>query len=216
MKKILIVGDGNSPIISENYISYLANLNGYDFDILSFKKIKNNRFKKIYNLSEIKNNYFSKLNSIRFLIMFLFSGLRIIKKYDIIHFHMFYYGIFFLTPFFRENVVLTLWGSDFLKANWIKRYFLGKTLKKVKIVTCTNLGFSKEIIEYYPFCESKMVVLPYMVKYVELVNKFYNTRKKSKKIRIVVGSNSNYSQNHLEMLNAIKESNLDVNYLHPN
>ena len=40
MKKILIVGDGNSPIISENYISYLANLNGYDFDILSFKKIK--------------------------------------------------------------------------------------------------------------------------------------------------------------------------------
>ena len=53
-----------------------------------------------------------------------------------------------------------------------------------------------------------------MLKYIELVNSSYLNKTYSNKTRIVVGSNSNFAQNHLEVLKAIKESNLDVNNLH--
>jgi len=214
MKKVLIVGDGKSPIIDKNFIDYLTKNNNYIFDILSFKEITSNKYNKIYSIPQVINNKFYRLNSLKFLFAFVLKGIRIIRKYDIVHFHMFYPGIFFLTPFFKQNVVLTLWGSDVLKSNKFKKMLLGFTLKRVKTVTCTNPSFRNKIIEYYPFISNKIEVFPYMLKYIELVNSSYLNKTHSKKTRIVVGSNSNSSQNHLEMLNAIKESNLDVNNLH--
>lgn len=214
MKKVLIVGDGKSPIIDKNFIDYLTENDNYIFDILSFKEITSNKYNKIYSIHQVINNKFYWFNSLRFLFLFVLKGIRIIRKYDIVHFHMFYPGIFFLTPFFKKNVVLTLWGSDVLKSNKLKKKLLGFTLKRVRTVTCTNPSFQDKIIEYYPFISNKIEVFPYMLKYIELVNSSYLNKIHSKKTRIVVGSNSNSSQNHLEMLNAIKESDLDVNNSH--
>jgi len=214
MKKVLIVGDGKSPIIDKNFIDYLTENDNYIFDILSFKEITSNKYNKIYSIHQVINNKFYWFNSLRFLFLFVLKGIRIIRKYDIVHFHMFYPGIFFLTPFFKKNVVLTLWGSDVLISNKLKKKLLAFTLKRVRTVTCTNPSFQDKIIEYYPFISNKIEVFPYMLKYIELVNSSYLNKIHSKKTRIVVGSNSNSSQNHLEMLNAIKESDLDVNNSH--
>ena len=213
MKKVLIVGDGKSAIIDKNFIDYLNNKN-YIFDILSFKEITSNKYNKIYSISQVINNKFYWFNSLRFLFTFVLKGIRIIRKYDIVHFHMFYPGIFFLTPFFKKNVVLTLWGSDVLKSNKLKKKLLGYTLKRVNRITCTNPSFLKKVVEYYPFVSNKIDAFPYMLKYIELVNSSYLNKTYSNKTRIVVGSNSNFAQNHLEVLKAIKESNLDVNNLH--
>ena len=214
MKKILIVGDGKSPTINKNFINYFSENNNYIFDILSFKVIESSKFNKIYSIPKVINNKFYRFNSLRFLFSFVLKGIRIIRKYDIVHFHMFYPGIFFLTPFFKQNVVLTLWGSDFLKSSKFKKKLLWYTLKRVKVVTCTNQALQKKIVEYYPFISNKIKVFPYMLKYIELVNSSYSYRTRSKKIRIVVGTNSNLSQNHLEILSEIKKSDLDKNNLH--
>lgn len=211
MKKVLIVGDGKSPIIDKNFIDYLTENDNYTFDILSFKEITSNKYNRIYSIPQVINNKFYRFNSLRFLFSFVLKGIRIIRKYDIVHFHMFYPGIFFLTPFFKKNVVMTLWGSDVLKSNRLKKKLLGLTLKKVKTVTCTNPSFQDKIIEYYPFISNRIKVFPYMLKYVWLVDRFYLDRTLSKKFRIVVGSNSNTAQNHLKILEAIGNSRLDVN-----
>ncbi|MDA7621612.1 glycosyltransferase [Akkermansiaceae bacterium] len=211
MKKVLIVGDGKSPIIDKNFIDYLTVNDDYIFDILSFKEITSNKYNKIYSIPQVINNKFYRLNSLRFLFSFVVKGIRIIRKYDIVHFHMFYPGIFFLTPFFKKNVVLTLWGSDVLKSNKFKKILLGFTLKRVKTVTCTNPSFRDKIVEYYPFMSNKIEVICYMLKYIELVNSSYLNKTHSNKARIVVGSNSNTAQNHLKVLEAIGNSRLDVN-----
>lgn len=213
MKKVLIVGDGKSAIIDKNFIDYLNN-NNYIFDILSFKEITSNKYNTIYSIPQVINNKFYWFNSLRFLFLFVLIGIRIIRKYDVVHFHMFYPGIFFLTPFFKQNVVLTLWGSDVLKSNKLKKKLLGYTLKRVNRITCTNPSFLKKVVEYYPFVSKKIDAFPYMLKYIELISSSYLNKTFFNKTRIVVGSNSNSSQNHLEILNAIKESNLDVNSLH--
>lgn len=214
VRKVLLIGDGKSPIIDKNFIDYLMGNNSYVFDILSFKKMRSNKYTNIWGLPQVNKNRFYRISSLRFLILFVVRGLRVIRKYDIVHFHMFYPGIVFLAPFFKGNVIVTLWGSDFLKADIIKKLLLSYTLRKAKIVTCTNVSFSRLILRRYPFVESKMYVLPYMLKYIEMVNSDYENRKASTLVRIVIGSNSNTAQNHSLIIDAINKSKIVRNKFH--
>ena len=127
---------------------------------------------------------------------------------------MFYPGIFFLTPFFKNNTILTIWGSDFLRSNKLKNFFLGYTLRKVKIITCSSGDLANELVKSFPNILNKVHVIPYMLKYVGLINDNYSKRTNSKKTRIVIGSNSNYAQNHLKILNAINLSKINKNTIH--
>jgi len=213
--RVLIVGDGKSNIISENFIDFLYQKNNFVFDIISFKKnFSRKYYRKVYSIPEVLTNSFKFFHSLRFFVLFIIYGSRIIRKYDIVHFHMFYSGIFFLTPFFKDNIILTIWGSDFLRSNKLKNFFLSYTLKKVKIVTCTSSDLANELVKSYPNIKNKLQVIPYILKYVGLINDNYSKRSIFKKTRIVVGSNSNYAQNHLKILNAIKLSKIKKKSIH--
>ena len=89
VRKVLLIGDGKSPIIDKNFIDYLMGNNSYVFDILSFKKMRSNKYTNIWGLPQVNKNRFYRISSLRFLILFVVRGLRVIRKYDIVHFHMF-------------------------------------------------------------------------------------------------------------------------------
>ena len=180
------------------------------FSLISYKSVDDNVYDFLIELPSIKNRKKTTKESIEFFLVFCTKILLHARKFDIIHFHMFYPGILIVLPFLRARKILTLWGSDFLRASPMKKKILGLVIHKFDTITCTNPSLSDAVKSEYSRKDLAIRVLPYMLKYIGILErKELLSHSTENEVIIVVGSNSNKSQNHLKILNAIGESSLD-------
>lgn len=215
--KILCVADGKNQLI-ESINSSLDYSSKYKIDIISFRNTKSGFYNKIINLPPIRDNKFHKIFSVIFLCSFLIQILFRYRKYDIIHFHMFYIGIYFLGPFLKKkNTILTFWGSDFYKASPSKKKKIKKAIKSIQKITCTNPQLASEISSCFQLDKNEVQVIPYVS---SALDKIKTSPEKIEMVpyKIVIGTNSNVNQNHLEIIEAISKCKLspkDVEFIVP-
>lgn len=214
-KRILVVGDGANNVLKENYFPFVNGQGDLSFSLISYKSVDDNVYDFLIELPSIKNRKKTTKESIEFFLVFCTKILLHARKFDIIHFHMFYPGILIVLPFLRARKILTLWGSDFLRASPMKKKILGLVIHKFDTITCTNPSLSDAVKSEYSRKDLAIRVLPYMLKYIGILErKELLSHSTENEVIIVVGSNSNKSQNHLKILNAIGESSLDKKHIH--
>ena len=160
MKKILLIASASSRFTYE-YISEVIPLKEYEVDIANIDKkgteIKKD-IKEYYRLNDITILDFSvninnKFHKLRILLSRLnnFFRLRIVKKYDVIHVH-------YITedsaaiPFFskkRTKILITVYGSDILRAKKWKILLLRSVFNRATIVTIATDYLANRLIEFY-------------------------------------------------------------------
>ena len=147
-KRILVVGDGANNVLKENYFPFVNGQGDLSFSLISYKSVDDNVYDFLIELPSIKNRKKTTKESIEFFLVFCTKILLHARKFDIIHFHMFYPGILIVLPFLRARKILTLWGSDFLRASPMKKKILGLVIHKFDTITCTNPSLSDAVKSY--------------------------------------------------------------------
>ena len=135
--KILFIAPANS-IHSHKWIEYFSE---QSFIWVSYNSI-NRETLSILNDKQKKNTLKIKfLNFIYFPILPMIMSLYYMFKYKpyVVHIHSIYkYSILsFMLFFFHKNIILTVWGTDFInhKDNFFIRYFFKFIFKKSRKIT---------------------------------------------------------------------------------
>lgn len=211
--KILLIGDGNHPLLA-TYSIWLKEQNPkMELDILSFKEVdKKNSYSKIYPIKVAGAfNKFPKIRSLAFYIKIYFVFSKIFSSYDVIHFHMASPSIRFLTSKkCRAKKILTFWGSDFYNAGPFRKKLIKSIIDNVDELTCTNPQMAEDICNTFKI-ERTFKILTYIIQPLEDLKKIAITIDELKtkigidtdKVILTIGSNNNRNQNHLQIINEL-------------
>ncbi len=159
--KILFIAPANS-IHSHKWIEYFSN---HNFIWISYNKLNKD------TLSLLSENQKKNIGKIKFLTTLYFPILPIIfslfytLKYQpkVIHIHSVYkYSILsFLIFYFHKNIILTVWGTDFLnhKDNFFIKYFFKFIFKRCKKITTDGIHIKNQINELFNFTKNKFSII---------------------------------------------------------
>lgn len=219
---VLYLGNVNDIFLLKLIENIQNNINDYDFSIFSLVESNVNKSKfdlftinknklvykipkirMIYNISEIKKNIGYILNK---------------KKYDLIH-------ILGVNPYFfvakkelnKENIISTIYGSEFYKSTKISKYLQKNIFDISKNVTFSNEKTSQDFCKYYGKYYEKVKICRFGLSALDIIS---GTKISAEKIRnkmnlplnsiiIAVGTNGYESQNHeiiIESINNIKKN----------
>lgn len=220
MKKMLVIGDGDSIFIKDFINQY--HKQGVIVDLISFgKDSKNNtvRFQKNFqvefgfNLSSLKNFIEFRNNIID----------KMDNNYDVIIIHFVY---FFLAPQIfmlkrkTKKIVAVVWGSDFYRVTSKIKIFLQNIIyKNVDNIIFTNPKTKEVFLEKKKFINTDLSVarfgLPVLDEIDNLQKENYfefcnNLGLPDDKIKIMVGYNANLAHQQLLVVNQIINFNSDI------
>ena len=153
------------------------------------------------------------------------------KKYDYVHIHYIEDIIIRDTDFFIKNLktklIISVWGSDFLRASSAKREQMRKLFRQCNRITISNTLVIEAFKEYYKgeeFC-NKIVMLKFFVKPLNDLMVDYDSKKHviakqelgidTSKTVLTIGYNASRMQQHLlifeELFNNSKITSLKDN-----
>lgn len=178
--KILYIAPANS-IHSHKWIEYFSKKN---FIWVSYNKI-NRETLNILNDKQKKNILKIKfLNSTYFPLLPMIMSLYYMFKYKpyVVHIHSIYkYSILsFLLFFFHKNIILTIWGTDFInhRDNFFLKYFFKFIFKKSKKITTDGHHIKNKVISLFDFTKNKFSIINFGMNSFFL-NDNYDTNKLS-------------------------------------
>lgn len=223
--KILIIGDCGHQLLTA-FIRSIKKYTNIEFDAFSISKIKeedSNYYRSIHYAKSFGKAYdYKKLRKIIYGIEIVSRFNKLKTKYDYIHIHLAKAQYLFIWPFVKlrsNKVAVTIWGSEFLRANKRKRFVLGFMYKRADILHCTNKELRISIIEYYKISPEKVVAVPMFLENLSKIDNTnanqYEIKKEfgwdSTKLQIVIGYNYNEGQQHLTIIDEFLR--LDQNIL---
>lgn len=203
-KKALILCHFNS-VYTQEFLKNIQKNIDYDVDIATidgtYKNLDKNLINNVYCYETIDE---------------LKDFLKKINKYEVIHIH-------FLTPFYGEvaelirnkcnKLIITIWGSDFLRTSDEQKNMQRRLIKESDILTFDNKTVLDEFSNYFgEDCKSKASICRFGLTALKYINKFRTVGKikmreelKIPKDAIVVtcGYNANVAHNHLKIIEEI-------------
>lgn len=218
MKKMLVIGDGDSVFIKDFVNQY--DKKGVSVDLISFGQEIKNKFVRTQKNITVKFGFsFSALNS-------LFELSKIIDEldddYDVIVIHFVY---FFLGPYIfklkrkTNRLVSVIWGSDFYRITSKFKFFLQKLIfKGSDAIIFTNPTTKALFIEKKAAISTELYVarfgLPALDEIDRLKNEDYFALCNSfnlpiNKIKIMVGYNANLAHQQLKVIDKVAEQNIE-------
>lgn len=219
MKRVLIIGDGNSVFVLNHAKNIVLSDKSFSFDILLTNSFLRDDYRIYFN-----NIYYSHKKSILTQIpaikgaiirlLIIISLLRFRRKYDIVHIQFLNDNIIYFNIFrkFAPKLIFSVWGSDFYRAKGINLLLKKRILKDADIITFANEqtrdDFVKEIQTNAVLKICRFGLLP--LDYLENLN---STKQQSKhflnlpenKTIITIGYNLNPNQQHLKIIEEIKK-----------
>lgn len=120
----------------------------------------------------------------------------------------------------KSKLIVSIWGSDFLRASDSKKQQMLPILKFASKITIANSVAKESFLEYYSesIPNTKVILCRFFIEPLTVLKKVIEKSTKtdsklsfgfSKKIVIAIGYNASKMQQHLEILRAI-ESNVDL------
>lgn len=227
-KRILLVGDGNHQFIF-NYAYWLKKeaKNSFVVDILSYFPLKEEN-KKYYDtiiyksFDNILYRVISKIRGVRRYYRFYLYKKLISKlpEYDIIHFHFIGTDSYNLVKYFRNNrtsrVILSIWGSDMYRVNWVDENFFFQTCQYADVLTFTNQESIDYFIKKYNWKHNNVSLCRFGLAPLENLKSLTLSRDEckhllswnTKKIAITIGYNMAPAQQHLEILRQFEHESI--------
>lgn len=219
-KKILIIGNGSHVFI--NYtIDQIKKTNAdLNFDLLLTNPVVNPNFIKNYDniYRSYSNNIFSKAPIIRrFYIRFsiLIALYRIKNKYDFVHIHFLDKNVAFFKGFKKiANVfIISIWGSDFYRANGDDLKRKTTRIKEANVVTFTNQQTETDLEKNIPKLSAHLKICRFGLEPLDRLKNLNSDKQQSRiklgipidKIIITIGYNLSSAQQHLSILDRIIE-----------
>lgn len=142
--------------------------------------------------------------------------LKRMKKYDVVHFHYLTENILsllFYKP--RGNVILTIYGSDYLRASPTKRKIIGMAMKKSSFITVATKELYDKISSDFNESKHKLRRIPFginNIEYAKTVNEKYSIFDCRKEFNIPLnkfvvfgGYNGNPAHRHIEIIHEIEK-----------
>jgi len=145
------------------------------------------------------------------------------QDYDTFHFHFMQYSYLrelFLVPK-NKKIVCTFWGSDLLRTNDILNfYFVKKALNKATIITCQSEELKEIILAKFGrnlFDKIQIAIFPVSEKTYDFIDLNYNNKEaiaifksdygySNDKINVLIGHNGSPFNNHLKIINSLKNA----------
>ena len=225
MKNILIIGNANS-IFVKDYIKHVIDFEEFHVDIIDIgdkregireshlEYYKNNNI-QIFNFRINIEGKFRKQRVIFSRIKNII-GLKKFRDYDIIHVHYITEEAIAL-PIFKPNskIILTVYGSDVLRAKRYKQILLNKIFNYSDIITIATTNLRSFVLDHYKKSfANKIVMVDFGIESIELikeVRKDYNKAQckiafglPTDKISIFVGYNGSPAQRHIEIVEQLE------------
>lgn len=218
--KILIVGDGNHPLIT-NLSKQLKKFDQtISIDLLSYTTISEDN-KSIFNnivavLPKFKHN---KIGSKIFNNAYWFLKCLLLGKYDVINIHFVnYLSLPLLLKRKRSQIISTVWGTDFYRST--SRKIFNYILKKSDLITTSSQATKNNIKSSLNI--ENVTVANFGLEPISHINQLLENNKKQEiksqfgvkegEITISVGYNASRKHRHLEIVNIIENLNLDISY----
>ncbi len=230
MEKVLLVASASSRYTKE-YIENVLIGRGFEIDIANIDE-------RTRQIQEDIQSFYSK-NNIGIIdyevtirkkhrkTHLLFSRirnilkLRIIKQYDYVHFHYITedaISLLFYKP--RKKSIVTLYGSDFLRASKPKILMLKKVVRRCNVVTVATLYMQRKASEVLGLETNRIRIIPFGVNNIEYA-KVVNAQEDistyrieyglpQDKLIVFAGYNGNPAHRHINILNKLET--LPINY----
>lgn len=203
--KSLVLCSFNS-VYTQEFLKNVKNKTHYKFDVATADD----------TYREWKENYIDTIYSYR--IMYeLYDFLKKVNKYEIIHIHYLstFYGQF--SDLIRKKcnkLIITIWGSDFLRTSDEEKNIQRKIIKEADILTFDNETILNDFANYFgEDCKTKSVICRFGLTALEYINNFksYGKIKMREDLKIpkdalvtTCGYNANIAHNHLKIIEQIK------------
>ncbi|WP_335904145.1 hypothetical protein [Shewanella algae] len=220
MKKILIIGNANSVQII-NLVAELKKQEKQIIDIFTtHEHIKENSV--FDNVFEPKSYFyykrvigvFCRLPWFISVCFFLLTNPR--KNYDSIHIHyldLLHSGTISIYKKLASKIVAITWGSDLFKCkDWSK---LTRILENSDVINVSTSEMKNTILKRLPTTACKMKQNRFGLKGLDYINLIRSNRsnnftswskhKSIKKPILVIGTNASENQNHLKIIESLKE-----------
>lgn len=196
-----------NSVYTQEFFKNIKAKTGYSLDVLSMDNGYRDTNKSLVNQVYCYKDMYE-----------LRDALNKINKYEIIHIH-------FLTPFYGDvaelirskcdKLIITIWGSDFLRSTQEHKNMQRKLIETSDIITFDNEFVLNDFADYFGgYCREKSVICRFGLTALEYLNNLGNVDKneirdelKVPKNDIVVtcGYNANMEQNHLGIIKSIKQ-----------
>lgn len=222
--KILIIGNRKHQFVY-NYVNALRGsclASNLQIDILSQDKDSKKGsmdgvFDHVYSISTSIPIYRFRVFRILFQIFTLFFFLNRLKNYDIVHVHylenIIIWNIFFSKQI-KAKLIISIWGSDFLRSSKRKRYMMMRIFDRADQITIASPTVKKQFTDFYDgkyddkisICQFGLQPLEYIVN--TCLEDFNEAKKEmglaSDKIIITIGYNASRLQRHKEIIKYIE------------
>lgn len=222
--KILIIGNRKHQFVY-NYVNALRGsclASNLQIDILSQDKDSkkgsmDGAFDHVYSISTFIPIYRFRVFRILFQLFTLFFYLNRLKNYDIVHVHylenIIIWNIFFPKQI-KAKLIISIWGSDFLRSSKRKRYMMMRIFDRADQITIASPTVKKQFTDFYDgkyddkisICQFGLQPLEYIVN--TCLEDFNEAKKKmglaSDKIIITIGYNASRLQRHKEIIKYIE------------
>ncbi len=166
----------------------------------------------------------SKIPKVRGLLTALFRDkvlLKLCDNYNIIDIHFFspyYHRLIFELKDRKKKVKITIWGSDFYRVDSERREMQRKIYQIVDLIQIETPQIANDFIGVYPELEDKIRIAHFGITQFEvidelksLINDNSSLRKSidipENKIVITCGTNASPGQQHMQILESIKNLN---------
>lgn len=228
-KKILIIGDASSFFL-QDIVNRLHTYNSHlQFDLLptnsSFDVLKPHSFKHIYYPHLFPKKVFKIITKCNidfafFLMRFFLKKVfrKKLMKYDTIHIHFFNKNLLYLDPKYlidsSSQLLISFWGSDFYKRSMSEKMRMKKYLKNAKIISFSNSATATTFTDVFPRYVDKIKIIRFGLPILDVIDSISATFKKktlpdidnisSDKIVLTIGYSSHPDQQHLDIINALK------------
>ena len=223
--KILVIGNRKHQFVY-NYVKSLRKYrsdSNLQIDVLSQDKDSKKEntdvfFDHVYSLSTSNPLYKNRFFRILFQLFSLVAYLNRLKSYDIIHIHYLENIIiwnYFFTKQIKGKLVISIWGSDFLRASNRKRHMMIRIFDRADQITIASPTVKLQFEDFYKGkYNDKITICQFGLQPLEY---FANTnledldRKKKElglnlnKIIITIGYNASRLQRHKEIIECIEK-----------
>ena len=228
--RLLIVGNRKHQLIrgliSEIKQYYKLNNKNVIIDVLSQEiedvKKSDEIFDNVYTLRLPK--ILGKFRTLRGLfkqLLFRYRVKSLLSNYDIIHVHYMEDIILRDVDCFLKNIqgklIVSVWGSDFLRATKEKKEKILKLLNQAKFITISNSKIEKSLRSYYKesllndnITTNYFIIEPLYV--LNEIKKKYTKEESSKllsldnnRIIVTIGYNASIMQQHLKILKVLEQ-----------
>ena len=223
MIRVLFIGDADHQFI-RNLVKKIKESNhNIEIDIFNVKQKQNTCNYDIYDNIYFKRKRIVFITKIPYLgtIYLKYAAIndfiRLKQKYDYIHMHMawsFCYYIRNKIKYKSKKSILTIWGSDFYRANKKFKNRLFHLYKKLDKITFTNSQTLNDFSNFYNLNNHNLSVVRFGLEPLEFLNETIKNKKESReylglkmnKIIVTIGYNATPEQQHIKILERICNS----------